>query len=177
MPLVRPERTHKTDCLEVPQHMTSTAKRPSPPPALVKLGNPLVRLLLDSPLHRLLDSRVLILHVPGRKTGRHYDIPVRYINTGGKLIIVTADRWRVNLRGRTEVEITLHRHRQPMYAVLDEDPASAAVCYHAVISCIGWKKAQQQLGFSLPDGQAPTVLELADAARLHGWSVITLTPP
>jgi len=155
--------------------MTSIAKRPSPSPALVKICNPLVRLVLDSLLHQVLDSRVLILHVPGRKTGRSYDVPVRYLNTGGKFIIVTADRWRVNLRGRTEIDVTLHRRRRPMHVVLDEDPASAAVGFHAVITRIGWKKAQRQLGISLPDGRAPTVLELASAARQHGWSIITLT--
>jgi hypothetical protein len=51
-----------------------------------------------------------------------------------------------------------------------------AVSYRAMIDCIGWKKAQRQLGISLPGGRAPTVLELKDAAREYGWSVITLTP-
>jgi hypothetical protein len=31
--------------------MTSTVKRSVPPPTLVKMGNPLVRMLLGSPLH------------------------------------------------------------------------------------------------------------------------------
>ena len=32
--------------------MISTVKRSVPPPTLVKMGNPLVRMLLGSPLHR-----------------------------------------------------------------------------------------------------------------------------
>jgi hypothetical protein len=156
--------------------MTSIVKRPAPS-ALVRMGNPLVRLILVSPLHRVLDGSVLILHVPGRESGRRYNIPVDYANMGGKLIIVTMARWRVNLRGRTEVEVTLHGHRQPMHVVIDEDPASVAVSYHAVITRIGWKKARRQFGIALPGGPAPTVLELADAARQYGWSVITLSPP
>jgi len=98
--------------------MTSTVKR-SVPPTLVKMGNPLVRMLLGSPRHGCL---------------------------------------------------------RPMHALLDEDPASVAVSYRAMIDRIGQKKAQRQLGISLPGRRAPTALELKDAAREYGWSVITLTP-
>ena len=156
--------------------MPSTVKRSVPPPTLVKMGNPLVRMLLGSPLHGMLDDSFLLLHVTGRKTRRRYDIPVGYVDMEGKLTIVTVARWRVNLRGGADVEVTLRGCLRPMHAVLDEDPASVAVSYRAMIDRIGWKKAQRQLGISPPGGRAPTVLELKDAAREYGWSVITLTP-
>ena len=35
--------------------MTATVKRSVPPAALVKMGNPLVRMLLGSPMHGVLD--------------------------------------------------------------------------------------------------------------------------
>ena len=49
--------------------MTTTVKRSVPPPTLVKMGNPLVRILLGSPLHGMLDHSFLVLHMTGRKTG------------------------------------------------------------------------------------------------------------
>ena len=159
--------------------MTSTVQRSVPPPTLVKMGNPLVRMLLGSPLHRLLDDSFLVLHLTGRKTGRRYNIPVGYLDMEGKLAVVavvTVARWRVNLRGGADVEVTRHGCLRPMHALLDEDPASVAVSYRAMIDRIGPKKAQRQLGVSLPGGRAPTALELEDAAREYGWSVITLTP-
>jgi hypothetical protein len=156
--------------------MTSTVRRSVPPPALVKIGNPLVRGFLGSPLHGVLDDSVLVLHLTGRKTGRRYDIPVGYVDMEGKLAVVTIARWRANLRGGADVEVTLRGRRRPMHALLDEDPASVAVSYQAMIGRIGWKKAQRQLGISLPRGRAPTLLELNDAAGEYGWSVITLTP-
>ena len=155
--------------------MTSTVKQSVPPPALVKMGNPLVRMVLDSPLHGMLDHSFLVLHLTGRKTGRRYDIPVGYVGMEGKLIVVTAARWRVNLRGGADVEVTLRGCLRPMHALLEQDPASVAVSYQAMIDRIGWKKAQRQLGISLPGGRAPTLLELSDAALEYGWSVITLT--
>ena len=156
--------------------MTSAVKRSVPPPTLVKLGNPLVRMLLGSPLHGVLDDSFLVLHLTGRKTGRQYDIPVNYLDMEGKLTVVTVARWRVNLRGGGDVEVTLRGRRRLMHALLQEDPASVAVSYQAMIDRIGWKKAQRRLGISRPGGRAPTVLELNDAAREYGWSVITLTP-
>jgi len=156
--------------------MTSTVKRSVPPPALVKMGNPLVRILLGSPLHGVLDGSFLVLHLTGRKTGRRYNIPVGYVDMEGRLAVVTVARWRVNLRGGADVEVTRHGRRRPMHALLDEDPASVAVSYQAMIDRIGLTKAQRQLGISLPGGRAPTALELKDAAHGYGWSVITLTP-
>ena len=148
--------------------MTSIVKRSVPPPALVKMGNPLVRLLLG-------DS-FLVLHLTGRKTGRRYDIPVGFVDMEGKLTVVTIARWRVNLRGGADVEVTLHGRLRPMHALLEEDPAAVAVSYQAMITRTGLNKAQRQLGISLPAARPPTALELQDAAREYGWSVITLTP-
>jgi len=155
--------------------MTSTVKRSVPPPTLVKMGNPLVRMLLGSPLHGVLGDSFLVLHLTGRKTGRRYDIPVGYVDMEGKLAVVTVSRWRVNLRGGADVEVTLRGRRRPMHALLEEDPAAVAVSYHAMIGRLGWTKAQRQLGILLPGGRAPTLLELSDAAGEYGWSVITLT--
>ena len=117
-----------------------------------------------------------MLHLTGRKTGRRYNIPVGYVDMEGRLAVVTVARWRVNLRGGADVEVTRHGRLRPMHALLDEDPASVAVSYQAMIDRIGPKKAERQLGISLPGGRAPTALELKDAAHEYGWSVITLTP-
>ena len=155
--------------------MTGTVKRSVPPPALVKMGNPVVRMLLGSPLHGVLDDSFLVLHLTGRKTGRRYDIPVGYVDMEGKLAVVTVSRWRVNLRGGADVEVTLRGRRRPMHALPEEDPAAVAVSYQAMIGRLGWTKAQRQLGILLPGGRAPTLLELSDAAGEYGWSVITLT--
>jgi hypothetical protein len=156
--------------------MTSTVKRSVPAATLVKMGNPLVRMLLGSPLHGVLDDSFLVLHLTGRKPGRRYNIPVGYVDMEGRLAVVTVARWRVNLRGGVDVEVTRHGRLRPMHALLEEDPASVAVSYQAMIDRIGLTKAQRQLGISLPGGRAPTALELKDVAREYGWSVITLIP-
>jgi hypothetical protein len=155
--------------------MTSTVTRSVPPAWLIRAVNPEVRLLLRSPLHRPLDAAFLLLHVTGKKTGQTYDIPVNYTAVDGKLIVVTVARWRLNLRGGTDVEVTWQGRRRPMHALLEEEPAAVAVAYDTIVQHIGWPKASRQLGISTPDGQPPTVVALKDAAREYGWSVVTLT--
>jgi hypothetical protein len=155
--------------------MTGTVKRSVPPPVLIRLANPLVGVALRSPLHGLLDPSMVLLHVTGRKTGREYDIPVSYVDIDGRLTIVTVARWRVNLRGGADVDVTLRGRRRRMRARLDEDPASVAVTYRTIIDYLGWPKASRHLGISVPGGQPPTVLDLKRAAVQYGWSVITLT--
>ena len=156
--------------------MTNAVKRTVPPATLIRLGNPLVRLLARSPLHEMLDGSVVLLHVTGRKTGRLYDIPVNYTDIDGRLTVVTIARWRVNLRGGGDVEVTWRGRRRRMHALLEEDPASVAVSYQTLIDRLGWDKAHRHLGISTPEGRPPNVLELKDAAREYGWAVITLTP-
>lgn len=75
--------------------MTANVRRDVRPPSLEKLANPLVRMILGSPLHRMLDHSVLVLHLTDRKTGRRYHIPVAYVDMDmtGELAIVTADWW------------------------------------------------------------------------------------
>lgn len=157
--------------------MTSTSiARNVPPAALVRAINPVARLLLRSPAYGLLGPTVLLLHVTGRKTGVRYDIPVGCISIDDRLIVVTVARWRVNLRGGTDVEVTWRGRRRPMHALLDEDPASVAVAYDSIIERLGWPLASRRLGIATPHGRRPTVLELRVAAETYGWSVITLTP-
>ena len=155
--------------------MTSAIRRTVPPRVLVRLANPFVRLLLRSPAHGLLDASFLLLHVTGRKTGRRYDIPVGYADLDGRLTVVTVAGWRVNLRGGAGVEMTWQGRRRHMHAALDEDPASVAVTYRRIIDRLGWLRASRHLGISAPGDQAPTVLELKEAADEYGWSVIKLT--
>lgn len=154
--------------------MTSITRN-VPPVALVRAVNPVARLALRSPAHGLLDETVLLLRVTGRKTGRNYDIPISYTAIEDRLILVTGARWRVNLRGGADVQVTRYGVRRPMRAVLDEDPASVAVTYQSVIDHLGWPKAAHQLGITTRHGHRPTLLELRVAAQTYGWAVITLT--
>jgi hypothetical protein len=56
--------------------MDTAVSRSIPPQPLINMVNPVVRRILRSPPHSVLDRALLVPHVVGRKTGHLYDIVV-----------------------------------------------------------------------------------------------------
>jgi hypothetical protein len=155
--------------------MTSALNRTVPPQRLITAMNPMMCVLLRSPLHRALDNALLILHVTGRKTGRRYDIPVGYLNVDGRLVVVTQHRWRRNVGGGADIDVTRGGHRQPMHADLDEEPATVAATLNAAIEQVGWRATQRQTGLKSDNDTRPSLSELEEAVRRFSLATITLT--
>jgi hypothetical protein len=70
---------------------------------LNRIINPVVRLLIRSPLHRLVSQRIALITYTGRRSGRRYTIPVGYQLAGTQLTITVGSPerkvWWRNLRG------------------------------------------------------------------------------
>ncbi len=72
------------------------------------LANRVVRGLLRTPLIcRVAGRRLVTVHVVGRKSGRHFTVPVAYTRHDGALLIGTPFGWARNLRTGTPVTIRL----------------------------------------------------------------------
>jgi hypothetical protein len=157
--------------------MTSTITRTTPPQRLINVVNPVVRATLESPaLHGALDRALIVLHVPGRKTGHVYDTPVGFVALDERLVVVTQHRWRSNLRGGGIIDVTRHGRREPMRVTLDEDPASVGRMLNDVLDRRGRKATERFTGLKLGADHAPSVADLANAARDFDLAIITLTP-
>lgn len=78
---------------------------------LNRIANPLVRLILRSPLHGMLSKSLLLLSYRGQKTGKEYTLPVQYAHKDEWVFIVPGNHnrktWWRNLRGGTPVWLTL----------------------------------------------------------------------
>jgi hypothetical protein len=59
---------------------------------VLRFGNPLVRLVLESRAHRLLSGRLLLLSYRGHRSGREYRIPLRYAETPDRRFVALALR-------------------------------------------------------------------------------------
>jgi deazaflavin-dependent oxidoreductase (nitroreductase family) len=94
--------------------------RPAPagPPRqmrfLNRVVNPLVRLLLRSPLHPIASSSLIVLTYTGRRSGLARSLPVMYARDDGRLVVVAGrperKRWWRNLRSPAPVGIRLRGH-------------------------------------------------------------------
>ena len=76
-----------------------------PPAALLRIVNPVLRTVLQSPLHRALSSGLMLLHVTGRKSGRVYLFPVGRYELDGQLL---------GCLRRRRLEAQPGRRRQPL---------------------------------------------------------------
>jgi len=86
---------------------------PPVPDVAYKIINPLMKLLLRSPLHTLVSGSLLLLTFTGTKTGNEYTTPVGYWVKDGRLIVTTHSPWWHNLKGGQPVELLLKgQHRQ-----------------------------------------------------------------
>lgn len=71
------------------------------------LLNPIIKLILRSPLHGLISKSILLITYTGRKSGKQYTVPVNYVRDGTTLL-TTSLRTRVwwrNLQGGTPVRV------------------------------------------------------------------------
>lgn len=87
------------------------------------LMNPVVRWLLDSPVHGVLSGNVLLLSYVGCKSGRAYVTPVNYVQRGDTFLITSlrARKWWRNLRGGVDVGLTVRGKEYHAHAIVIED--------------------------------------------------------
>jgi deazaflavin-dependent oxidoreductase (nitroreductase family) len=74
---------------------------------MYQIANPILALLLRSPLHGLMSARLMLLSFTGRKSGRRYRIPVGYVQDGTSLLLTTKAGWQKNFRSETPVRVRL----------------------------------------------------------------------
>lgn len=103
-----------------------------PPVLLFKVLNPIMRVLLRSPMKGLVSDRLMLMKVTGRKTGRRYSIPVGYARVGDTLYSGTEGRWARNLREGAPVEVLLKGERRRASAELITDVEGMAEAYRTI---------------------------------------------
>jgi hypothetical protein len=84
-----------------------TASRAPVPPFLIKIMNPVMKLVLRSPIHGVASKQIMLLSFKGRKTGKRYTTPVGYVRKNNELTVYTHARWWQNLRGGAPVTMRL----------------------------------------------------------------------
>jgi hypothetical protein len=79
------------------------------PEPLFAIINPVMRFLLRSPAHGLLSDSLMLITFTGRKSGKQFTTPVRYMQTGDTVRCFTAaeNQWWRNLRSGSRVSLLI----------------------------------------------------------------------
>jgi deazaflavin-dependent oxidoreductase (nitroreductase family) len=138
------------------------------------LANRIVRGLLRTPLLcRVVGNRLITVYVVGRKSGRHYIVPVAYTHHDGILLVGTPFAWGRNLRTGQSVDIRLKGKRRAADVEVFSDEARVVEQY-AVMARDNQNFAKfNKIGLDQAGEPSPADLHLAWAA---GARVIRLTP-
>ncbi|MGC5256506.1 hypothetical protein ACPXCG_09135 [Gordonia sp. DT218] len=100
---------------------------------LQRVTNRIVRTLLATPvISRGIGRRLVTVYVVGRKSGKHYSVPVAYTSHGEKLLIGTPFPWGKNLRTGEPVEIRLLGRRRPTDVEAFTDEPSVVEHYDVI---------------------------------------------
>lgn len=142
----------------------------------MRISNPIVRGLLQSPLHGLIGKRLGVLRVYGRKTGTQYAIPVARHELNDELYVLTNAPWRTNIGEETEVVFTHQGRREAKIAERVTNPEAVARTYLRAISTYGAHKAKSKIGLEI-DPDRLGFEEMAAACRDSGLAAIRLTSP
>lgn len=95
------------------------------PEPLFAIINPVIGFVLRSPLHFLLSKSLMLITFTGRKSGRQFTTPVRYIRDDGMIRCFTAqeNQWWRNLRGGADVMLRIAGKERPYHATaMTDDP-------------------------------------------------------
>jgi len=71
------------------------------------LYNPIVKFVLQSPMHPLMSGNTMLLTFAGRKSGKPYTTPINYAREGNTITLITNRKhgWWKNLAGAAPVKV------------------------------------------------------------------------
>jgi deazaflavin-dependent oxidoreductase (nitroreductase family) len=136
--------------------------------------NRAIRGLLRAPLlSSLLGRRLMTVYVVGRRSGRHYSVPVAYTRHNGSLLVGSQFAWIRNLSNVESVHIRLSgKRRQADVQILTEE---AAVVDHLALMAKDNHQFARFNGIGLDRAGNPAIEDL-HLAWVAGARIAILTP-
>jgi deazaflavin-dependent oxidoreductase (nitroreductase family) len=96
-------------------------------PTVPPIVNRTMKFVLRSPMHGIVDKKILLITFTGRKSGKTYTTPVSYSQSDGQVVVFTHADWWKNLR--VDVPVMLHirgRELQGLAEPIVEDKQAVA---------------------------------------------------
>lgn len=138
--------------------------------------NPLLRVLLRTPLAGGARKQFMVLTFTGRKSGRQFAIPVSAHLIDGTLYALAGSLWKVNFRGGGPAEVLYDGKTTAMHGELIEDGAAVADLYLRCAQEYGMGRAERMMGLKFRDGRIPTLAEFREAVDQNKLVAVRFTP-
>ena len=136
--------------------------------------NPIISLILRSPVHRFVSSSMMLITLTGRKSGRTITLPVSYVREGDTLWVVSSRNrtWWRNLLGGAPVTLRLAGQGAKGHgdAILDE----TKVAVHLTELLTDFPTLARYLEIRMENGK-PNSEDIASATRTRLLVRIRLT--
>ena len=102
------------------------------PESLFLIINPMMRILLRSPLHFVQSKSLMLITFTGKKSGRRFTTPVRYVRVGDTVRCFTSPEnlWWRNLRGGAAVSLRIEGDERPYWATIRAPAAGRDALVH-----------------------------------------------
>jgi hypothetical protein len=115
-----------------PMNNTRTSVHHLKPPRLARvLISSLVTIVLRSPWHGIRSYRLLLITFTGRKSGKEFTVPIRYVQEGETLQMIVVYPWWKNLVEQPTVRVLLRgQMRLGVAEVVFEEAGTAVVKIH-----------------------------------------------
>jgi hypothetical protein len=162
-----------------PEAMTEQSSAISvshPPEAFLRVVNPILKLLLHTPFAGAARNQLMVVNFTGRKSGRHYSIPVSAHVIDDILYALTGSTWKNNFRDGAAAQVLHDGKTTTMRGELITDKAHVADLYARCAESYGVKRAERIMGIGFRDHQMPTHDQFAEAVDELGLRAIRFTP-
>lgn len=110
-----------------------------PSSALLRLVNPVMGLLLRSPFAGAARKQFMVLSFTGRKTGRHYSIPLSAHLIDDQLYALTGAPWKQNFRDGGPVDVVYDGATTAMRGGSSATGPSYPISWCAPRSLMAWR--------------------------------------
>jgi hypothetical protein len=147
-----------------------------PPEALLRIVNPIMKLLLHTPLAGAARNQLMVVDFTGRKSGRHYSIPLSAYVIDGILYAMTGKAWKSNFRDGATAQVLHDGKTTTMRGELVTDKAHVADLYARCAESYGVKRAERAMGLGFRDHQMPTRDQFVEAVDQLKLRAIRFTP-
>lgn len=147
-----------------------------PPDAVRRLVNPLMKLLLHTPLMGAARNQLMVVGFTGRTSGRHYSIPLSAHLIDNILYAMTAASWQHNFRDGAPAQVLYDGQTRSMRGELIADRALVADLYSRCTESYGIKRAERAMGLKFGDGRLPNRDDFAEAVNQLHLAAVRFTP-